>query len=182
MSREELVERFLETWGHFYKHEPDYKKAEKALSKLIERLLADEREQWHKIFRDYPALAGDGMEPEEIRKNMSDFLNMVDEAIRKEERELMECGHPKACWVYGGPGGYHVGYCSFCAEREKVREILSWTLGELQGRGYSEIKPKHACGYTGNPEAAYCEFCDMWVKAQEYLNPTVPSSTEEGKK
>ena len=67
-------------------------------------------------------------------------------------------------------------------EREKVREILSWTLGELQGRGYSEIKPKHACGYTGNPEAAYCEFCDMWVKAQEYLNPTVPSSTEEGKK
>ena len=63
-------------------------------------------------------------------------------------------------------------------EREKVRDALNWALGELSDRGYSENIPKHDCGYTANPEGGYCEFCDMWVKAQECLDLTAPDTDE----
>ena len=134
---------------------------------------------WMKVVRD--ALS---------RGDADKIVGTEIERLLAQEREPMECRHPKICLSpitveYRDGTLEDAEECSFCvqikAEREKGREILSWTLGELQGRGYSEIKPKHACGYTGNPEAAYCEFCDMWVKAQEYLDLTAPSSTEEGK-
>ena len=119
--------------------------------------------------------------PQPIAENLVPIV----ERLLADEREPMKCGHPRACLVSGLNKPIEPieldssTRCSACAERERVREVLNWALGELQGRGYSEATPKHACGYTGNPEGAYCEFCDMWVKAQELLDLTAPSSTEE---
>ena len=38
MADEQFAEQFLKDWGYFYKHERDYKKAEKALLKLLEQV------------------------------------------------------------------------------------------------------------------------------------------------
>jgi len=60
----------------------------------------------------------------------------VIERLLTDEREPMECGHPKACWigeqVWKGESDAVPGkeatwtvapYCSACVEREKVREM-----------------------------------------------------------
>ncbi|KKL14090.1 hypothetical protein LCGC14_2519240 [marine sediment metagenome] len=53
------------------------------------------------------------------------------ERLLADEREPMECGHPRACWVElkaEAPDGSMQGYaaeCSACAEREKVREMCA---------------------------------------------------------
>ena len=53
------------------------------------------------------------------------------ERLLAQERESMECGHPRACWVElkaEAPDGSMQGYaaeCSACAEREKVREMCA---------------------------------------------------------
>jgi len=112
-------------------------------------------------------------ELEELRKPITD-------------KSICQRGHPKACLVQvkgvgvqGEVGGElkpmppPPKICIACtqleAELKPLREALNWALGELSDRGYSEVVPKHDCGYTGNPEGAYCEFCDEWVKAQEAL-------------
>ena len=100
---------------------------------------------------------------------------------------------PDAQQLLDGPGSVRCDHCwlkkqymelekkierLLAAEREKVRDALNWALGELSDRGYSENIPKHDCGYTANPEGGYCEFCDMWVKAQECLDLTAPDTDE----
>ena len=136
-------------------------------------ILADERERWHKIFRDYPALAGNGMEPEEIRKNMSDFLNTVDEATRKDERERVKKelnSESRAATRImqtiqkldlTAPDTDEVSFvCTHCNNAGPLSECL--------GKQYERI--------TG-PRCPRCDYCVQVLRKPKL---TAPSSTEEG--
>lgn len=83
------------------------------------------------------------------------------ERLLAQEREPMECGHPKAClvdWCEKMEGPAHTAYCSACVEREKAREIVC----------------KHLC-YS----------CEVAIRQLDLTKPEsdlAGSSREEGRK
>ncbi len=76
------------------------------------------------------------MTPEEVAK----FVAPIIERLLADERKPMKCEHPKACWIQEDSSDpdkrgvfYEKGWCSACAEREKVREMFSAALRKIEG-------------------------------------------------
>ena len=99
------------------------------------------------------------------------------EHLLADEREPMECGHPKACLVQReisniekneGPLN-DTEYCSACVEWERVREMCA---EEAQSRCLRVM--------DGDSPCKRCRQCASVVAIRQ-LDLTVPSSTEEGK-
>ena len=105
-------------------------RVEEITEKLIQMMTAES--EWVKT----------GIELEEVHNGIRRVAEGVAthvERLLAQERELMECKHPKSCWVdegdclirvdEGSPPLYSPSmrrprkYCSTCAERERVREM-----------------------------------------------------------
>ena len=125
MADEQFAEQFLKDWGYFYKHERDYKKAEKALLKLLEQVrgqaqaevlasaitLFAQREPHHRAWA----------EPVRLLRNLQPAAKDLEALLRKER--VKELRH----FAENAPG-YDTAVMRFIdariAELEKARALL----------------------------------------------------------
>ncbi|KKK56246.1 hypothetical protein LCGC14_3066440, partial [marine sediment metagenome] len=121
------------------------------------------------------------------------------ERLLAQERELMECKHPKSCWVdegdclirvdEGSPPLYSPSmrrprkYCSTCAEREKVREMCAQHFEKeaLECANFADKETGESRAAWNREETRY-EDCAWVIRQLDLTKDLAPSSREEGKK
>ncbi|KKK85045.1 hypothetical protein LCGC14_2777210, partial [marine sediment metagenome] len=119
-----------------------------------------------------------GIELEEVKNGIRRVAEGVAPHVVRllaDEREPMECGHPRACWVElkaEAPDGSMQGYaaeCSACAGREKVREMCALVAEE-------------ECDKVPGPDSDWPSRIGDAIRQLDLTKELAPSSTEEKEK
>ena len=95
------------------------------------------------------------------------------------ERKPMECGHPKACWIHEDSSDpdkrgvfYEKGWCSACAERERVREMCAEVIA-AEGRLWNRNE------HPAVDDALHAVYVD--IGKLDLTKDLAPSREEHGK-